>query len=114
MARTGEADPYDRVEVAVGFLDKLKGSKPAKEGVPPVSVGDLRSALLGLTRDTAPWQVRDGAEDGCDLVAEWRIVDAQWYGIFFQYGLNKVFRSSSGSRSSAQRDPRPGRCPVPR
>lgn len=76
----------------MGLLDKLKGTRPAKAGVAPVSVSDLRSALLGLSRDTAPWQVRDGTEEGCDLVAEWRIVDADWYGIFFQYGLSKVFR----------------------
>lgn len=76
----------------MGLLDKLKGSQAAKPGVDPVSVDDLRSALLGLSRESAPWQVRDGAEDGCDLVAEWRIVDAQWYGIFFQHGLSKVFR----------------------
>jgi hypothetical protein len=76
----------------MGLLDKLKGTKPAKEGVTPVSVDDLRSVLLGLNRETAPWQVRDGAEDDCDLVAEWRIVDAEWHGIFFEYGLNKVFR----------------------
>jgi hypothetical protein len=78
--------------VAVGLLDKLKGSRPAQEGVAPVSVEELRTALLGLNRDSAPWQVRDGVEEGCDLVAEWRIVDAQWSGIFFAYGLNKVFR----------------------
>ena len=76
----------------MGLLDKLKGTKPAKEGVAPVSVDDLRSTLLGLNRDSAPWQVHDGADEGCDLVAEWRIVDAEWYGIFFQYGLSKVFR----------------------
>jgi hypothetical protein len=86
-------DMRQRVQsVGMGLLDKLKGSKPAKQGVAPVSVEDLRSALLGLSRDGAPWQVRDGADDGCDLVAEWRIVDAQWYGIFFAYGLNQVFR----------------------
>lgn len=76
----------------MGLLDKLKGTRPAKPGVAPVSVDDLRSALLALNRDTAPWQVRDGGEDGCDLLAEWRIVDAQWSGIFFGYGLQKVFR----------------------
>jgi hypothetical protein len=76
----------------MGLLDKLKGSKPAKPGAAPVGVEDRRSALLGFNRATAPWQVRDGAEDGCDLVAEWRIVDAEWQGIFFQYGLEKVFR----------------------
>jgi hypothetical protein len=76
----------------MGLLDKLKGTRPAKEGVAPVSVDELRSTLVGLTRDSAPWEVRDGADEGCDLVAEWRIVDAQWYGIFFAYGLSKVFR----------------------
>jgi hypothetical protein len=48
--------------------------------------------LLGLSRDSAPWHVGDGAAEGCDLVAEWRIVDAQWSGVFFAYGLSKVFR----------------------
>ena len=76
----------------MGLLDKLTGTRPAKPGVAPVPVNDLRLELLGLNRATAPWQVRDGAADGCDLVAEWRIVDAQWQGIFATYGLNKVFR----------------------
>jgi hypothetical protein len=76
----------------MGLLDKLMGSKPAQPGVAPVPLDDLRSALLGLNRETAPWHVRDGTGDGCDLVAEWRIVDAKWHGIFFGYGLSKSFR----------------------
>jgi hypothetical protein len=76
----------------MGLLDKMMGTKPAKEGVAPVAVDELRATLLGLNRGSAPWHVRDGAEEGCDLVAEWRIVDAQWYGIFFAYGLSKIFR----------------------
>jgi hypothetical protein len=76
----------------MSLLDKLTGTRPAKPGVAPVPVEDLRTALLSLGRDTAPWQVRDGAEDNCDLVAEWRIVDAQWYGVFSPSGLKSVFR----------------------
>jgi hypothetical protein len=76
----------------MGLLDKLTGTRPARSGVAPVPVAELRELLLGLSRDTAPWQVRDGADEGCDLVAEWRIVDAQWHGVFFAYGLSKVFR----------------------
>jgi hypothetical protein len=76
----------------MGLLDKLTGTRPAKPGVAPVPAGELRAVLLGLSRDTAPWQVRDGAQDKCDLVAEWRIVDSQWYGIFSAYGLKSVFR----------------------
>lgn len=76
----------------MGLLGKLMGNAAAQPGVAPVPIGELRAALLGLSRDTAPWHVRDGAPDGCDLVAEWRIVDAQWAGIFGAYGLNKMFR----------------------
>jgi hypothetical protein len=76
----------------MGLLDKLMGTRPAKPGVDAVPVDELRATLLGLNRDTAPWQVRDGVEDGCDLVAEWRIVDAQWYGVFLEHGLNSMFR----------------------
>lgn len=76
----------------MGLLDKLTGTRPAKPGVTPVAAADLRSALLGLNRDTAPWCIRDGAGDKCDLVAEWRIVDAQWSEVFSSFGLKSVFR----------------------
>lgn len=76
----------------MGLLDKLTGTRPAKPGIAPVPVDDLRTALLSLSRDMAPWHVRDGAEDKCDLVAEWRIIDAQWYGVFSACGLKSVFR----------------------
>jgi hypothetical protein len=77
----------------MGLLGKLMGSRPAKPGVEPVPVDKMRTTLLGLDRGTEPWHVRDGAEDGCDLVAEWRIVDAQWQGTnSSENSLNKVFR----------------------
>ncbi len=76
----------------MGLLDKLTGTRAAEPGVEPVPAGDLRAALLGLSRDTAPWTVRDGTGEKCDLVAEWRITDAQWHGIFSAYGLASVFR----------------------
>lgn len=76
----------------MSLLDKLTGTRPAKPGLAPVPAGELRAALLHLSRDTAPWHVRDGAGDKCDLVAEWRIIDAQWHGVFSAYGLKSVFR----------------------
>ena len=76
----------------MGLLDRLTGTRPATPGVAPVPTDELRAALLGLSRDTAPWQVRDGAGDKCDLVAEWRIVDAEWQGVFASCGLQSVFR----------------------
>lgn len=69
---TGEEDPAPGIE-----------AQPAPQ---------VRESLLGINRDTAPFQVRDGAAEGVDLVAEWRIVDAQWYEIFAKAGLEGVFK----------------------
>jgi hypothetical protein len=77
----------------MGLMSKLMGTRPGKEGVAPVSTDELRAALLELNRDSSPWYVRDATpEEKCDLIGEWRIVDAKWSGIFFDYGLREVFR----------------------
>ena len=76
----------------MGLFDIFTGSKLPTAGVAKLSAADLRTALLALNRDTAPWQVRDGAPEGCDLVAEWKIVDARWYEIFAKASLSKVFK----------------------
>ncbi|MBN8552015.1 MAG: hypothetical protein J0L52_03845 [Caulobacterales bacterium] len=76
----------------MGLFDFLTGNRSAPSGVARVSVEELRARLLAHNRDTSPWQVRDGAPEGVDLVAEWRIVDAAWYEIFARAGLEKVFQ----------------------
>jgi hypothetical protein len=70
----------------------LTGNRPAKAGVAPVPRGQLREELLALNRETAPWKIRDGSPEGTDLVMEWKIVDAQWSGIFSKAGLRKAFK----------------------
>lgn len=77
----------------MGFLDKLKGVKGPVEGVAPVGRDDLSGKLLGLNNDQVPFTVAPGpgGEDG-DLIAEWKIVDAQWYQIFAKAGLEKAHR----------------------
>lgn len=76
----------------MGLLDFITGSKSPPPGTPKAPAADLRTALLSLNRDTAPWHVRDGAPEGVDLVAEWKIVDARWYEIFAKASLSKVFK----------------------
>ena len=76
----------------MGLLDMFTGSKGPAAGVTKLSAADLRAALLALNRETAPWMVRDGTPEGCDLVAEWKIVDARWYEIFAKASLSKVFK----------------------
>jgi hypothetical protein len=76
----------------MGLFDWLTGSKAAPAGVARQPASELRARLLGVNRDTAPFVVRDGAGEGVDLVAEWRIVDARWYEIFAKAGLERVFK----------------------
>lgn len=76
----------------MGLFDWMTGSKAAPAGVVRQPAALLRQAMLASNRDTAPFLVRDGAPEGVDLVAEWRIVEARWYEIFAKAGLSKVFK----------------------
>ena len=55
----------------MGLFDWLTGTKAAPAGVERQPVSELRTRLLAVNRDTAPFIVRDGAPEGVDLVAEW-------------------------------------------
>lgn len=77
----------------MGLFDALTGTKKPKPGTPVKTQAEVRAAILGVNRDTAPFQVREARpEEKCDLVIEWRIVDAKWYEIFAKAGLKSVFR----------------------
>ena len=94
----------------MGWFDFLTGNKAAAKGAIKAPQVQLRTTLLALNRDTAPWVVRDGAPEGCDLVAEWRIVDAKWVEIFAKASLTKVsqtlmkFDEAAGEVRSVDRD----------
>lgn len=66
--------------------------KKANKNVPVLSVSEVRERLLALNRETAPYQIVDGASQNVDLIAEWKIVDAKWYELFAKANLTKVFR----------------------
>jgi hypothetical protein len=76
----------------MGLFDLLAGRKPAPEGVRRRSQAKLREALMAVNRRGAPFKVRDGAKEGVDLVAEWRIVDAKWHEVFAEAGIKRVFK----------------------
>jgi hypothetical protein len=76
----------------MGLFDWLSGRKPAPAGVKRQSKAKLIAALKGVNRKDAPFKVRGGEEEGVDLVAEWRIVDAKWYEIFAKAGIKRVFK----------------------
>ena len=76
----------------MGLWDKLTGTERPATDVPVLGQEEVRKRILDLNRPTAPYQIIDGSAEGVDLIAEWKIVDAQWYEIFAKAGLEKVFR----------------------
>jgi hypothetical protein len=74
------------------LFDWLTGTKRPAAGVAAKSAAQVRADLLAVHRPTAPFTIRDGQRENVDIVAEWRIVDAKWYGIFSKSGLTKVFK----------------------
>lgn len=76
----------------MGLLDFLTSTKRPSANTPVLSPDEVRKRLLNVNRPTAPFQIMDGASDGVDLIAEWKIVDASWREIFAKAGLSKSFK----------------------
>jgi hypothetical protein len=74
------------------LLDLFTSTRRPASGVPVLSREDLRQRLLGLNRSSAPYQIVNCSSEGADLIAEWKLVDARWSGIFGSAGLKKAFR----------------------
>jgi hypothetical protein len=75
----------------VGWMGKLKGVREPTEGLAPVPPEELRRRLLALNNAEVPFTLGPGAggKDG-DVVAQWKIVDANWYEIFAKASLKKT------------------------
>ena len=76
----------------MGLFDFFSSTRRPAAGTPVLPQQELLDRLMALNRPTAPYRLVDGIAEKVDLVAEWRIVDAQWYEIFGKAGLSKVFR----------------------
>lgn len=76
----------------MGLFDKLTGTQRPADGVAPVSAEEVRTALLGLNRPDVPYVVRDGAAEGADLVAEWRLAEPAWQTFFVGSQLTRAVR----------------------
>lgn len=76
----------------MGLFDFVSGTRKPDPSVPVRPPADVYQAILAINRPTAPFVIHPGTDQGVDLIAEWRIVDAQWYQIFAKAGLTKVFK----------------------
>jgi hypothetical protein len=76
-------------------IAKPATAKTPAPGIPAIGLDhsqEIRTRLLALNRPTAPWQIIDGRSEGVDLIAEWKIVEAQWKEIFSKAKLTRTFR----------------------
>jgi hypothetical protein len=74
---------------AMGYFQYLGGKR--RSSIPPVSKQELVNKILALNSPSMPYHVVKGTDT--DIVAEWKIVDAQWYGIFNKSGLKSAYRA---------------------
>ncbi|MBS7645375.1 hypothetical protein KEJ44_04965 [Candidatus Bathyarchaeota archaeon] len=74
----------------LGFFQYLGGKKPSP--IPPVSKRELEDRLLSLNDPLKPYRIMRG--DDTDLVAEWKIADSEWWGIFNKSGLKYAYKAS--------------------
>lgn len=76
----------------MGIFDSLSSTKKPAAGTPVLPEAEVRARLMALNHDGAPFHLVAASSQGADLVAEWKIVDAQWHEVFAKAGVSKVFR----------------------
>jgi len=76
----------------MGFFDKLTGTRQPNSGITPRPVEDVQAMLLGLNGPDVPYVVRDGAPEGADLVAEWRLREPAWQTFFARTQLSRALQ----------------------
>jgi hypothetical protein len=74
---------------AVGYFQYLGGQK--RSSIPSVTKETLMGRLLNLNDLSKPYSLIEGKET--DLIAEWKIVDAQWYGTFSKSHIKQAYRT---------------------
>ena len=72
--------------------DALTSTKRPEKGTPVLSKEEVLNKILKINRETAPFKILKCEKDNIDLVAEWKIVDAEWHGVFNKSGIKKVFK----------------------
>jgi hypothetical protein len=73
----------------LGFFDYLGGKRPS--AITPISRQELVENILALNDDSKPYRITRDANS--DFLAEWKIAEAKWYGIFNKNGLNEAYRA---------------------
>lgn len=74
---------------AMGFFQYMGGKK--RSSIPAVNKEALMSRLLRLNDLAKPYSIIEGKDT--DLIAEWKIADAAWFGIFSKSHFSQSYRA---------------------
>jgi len=72
----------------MGFFQYLGGKKKSSSAI---SREELHNKILGLNSPELSYQITPAKES--DLLLEWKIVDAKWYGIFSKEKMSRTYRA---------------------
>lgn len=72
----------------MGFFQYLGGKKKSSSAIDKEA---LKEKILALNSAELPYQITPAKES--DLLLEWKIVDAKWYGIFSKEKISKTYRA---------------------
>lgn len=73
----------------LGYFEYLGGKR--KSAIHPLDKKALIDRIFSLNSPDLPYQIRRG--DDTDLVVEWKIVDARWYGIFSKERIKETYQA---------------------
>lgn len=80
--------------IPLGLFNRLVRVAP-DPSVVPASAEAMRALLLGLNSEALAWTITAApAGSRADLVAEWRLADAAWWGVLNRSGLRRSYRVS--------------------
>jgi len=74
---------------ATGYFEYLGGKR--KLVISPVNKQYLMERILSLNSPSLPYHIKPALDT--DLMIEWKIVDAKWYGIFAKERLRRTYRA---------------------
>ncbi|MEU5706964.1 hypothetical protein [Streptomyces flaveolus] len=81
---------HSQAVLLMGLFDLFTGTRRPDSGVAARSPGEVRAALLAVGGPDVPYTVREGAADGAELVAEWRVREPAWHTFFARTQVSRT------------------------
>lgn len=81
------------IGMPLGLFNRLLAVRPAPERI-PATRQSLIESILALNDDRQPWSYALTPDDPrADLIAEWKVADARWWGAFARNAFRRSYRA---------------------